>query len=124
MKYYSNDIYPVALVLSFDAESVDKEYYNAGDGPDEHIKVKPTSEAVTMFLTRRTNDYFAMAVGIIFNKKEPSIRLQAHEAFHATRMIAEIGCYIYLDDQSEEAWAYLQGWVMKCIDEFLKEEQP
>mgnify|MGYP007102037019 CR=1 FL=1 len=104
MKYYSNDIYPVALVLSFDAESVDKEYYNACE--------------------RRTNDYFAMAVGIIFNKKEPSIRLQAHEAFHATRMIAEIGCHIYLDDQSEEAWAYLQGWVMKCIDEFLKEEQP
>ena len=121
MRYFENDIYPIGLVLSYDTESVDKEYYNACDGPEEHISVKPTAEATTMFLTRRTDDYYAMAVGIIFNKKEVPARLIAHEAFHATRMMAEIGCKIFLDDQSEEAWAYLIGWVAKCIDQWLKE---
>ena len=121
MMYYDNDIYPVALVLSHDAESVDKEYYNAVNGPEESITVKPTTEATTMFLTRRTDKYYAMAVGIIFNKDEVTPRLVAHEAFHATRMIAEIGCHIPLDDSSDEAWAYLNGWIVKCIDEYLKD---
>lgn len=120
MRYYDNGIYPVALVVSHDVASIDKEYYNAVDGPNEHISVKPTAEATTMFLTRRTDDYYAMAVGIVFNK-EATPRLVAHEAFHATRMMLEIGCHIFLDDSSEEAWAYLHGWVVKCIDEYLKE---
>ena len=100
MKYFDNDIYPVALVLSQDSESVDREYYNAIDGEDCHITVKPTAQATTMFLSRRAG-YHAMAVGIIFNKK-PGMRLAAHEAFHATRMMAEIGCHILLDDSSEK----------------------
>lgn len=122
MKYYENDIYPVALVLSHDAESVNKEYYNAAYGEDDDVVIKPTTEAQTMFLTRRTDKYYAMAAGIIFNKDKVPPRLAGHEAFHATRMMAEIGCHIGLDDQSEEAWAYLHGWVIKCIFDYLREE--
>lgn len=36
MKYYSNDIYPIALVLSYDVESVNKEYNFADGNPIEH----------------------------------------------------------------------------------------
>lgn len=36
MKYYSNDIYPIALVLSYDVESVNKEYNHADGNPIEH----------------------------------------------------------------------------------------
>lgn len=120
MEYYENGIYPIALVLSHDVESIDKHYYNANDSIEDHITVKPTAEATTMFLTRRTKDYYAMAVGIIFNKENVTPRLAAHEAFHATRMIAEIGCHLYLSDYSEEAWAYLNGWVMDCIYDYLQ----
>ena len=105
MKYYDNDIYPISLVLSRDAESVDKEYFNALDGEDCHITVKQTAQATTMPLSRRAT-YFAMAVGIIFNNK-PDARLMAHEAFHATYFMAEMGCKIPLSDSSDEAWAYL-----------------
>ena len=122
MKYYENDIYPIALVLSHDAESVDKEYYNAFDGSDEHITVKPTAEATTMPLSRRA-EYYAMAVGIIFNKEDVTPRLAAHEAFHATYFMAEIGLHMPLSDSSDEAWAYLQGWIMKCIHEYLEERK-
>lgn len=94
MKYYDNDIYPIALVLSRDAKSVDKEYYNAVDGEDCHISVKSTSAATTMPLARRAT-YHAMAVGIVFNKK-PDVRILAHKAFHATRMITEMSCHILL----------------------------
>ena len=121
MKYYDNDIYPVALVLSRDTESVDKEYYNAFDGEECHISVKPTAQATTMPLSRRAT-YFAMAVGIIFNKR-PDVRLIAHEAFHATYFMAGMGCNIPLSDSSDEAWAYLIGWVAKCIDDWSKEQE-
>lgn len=120
MKYYDNDIYPIALVLSRDAKSVDKEYYNAADGEDCHISVKSTSAATTIPLLRRAT-YHAMAVGIVFNKK-PDVRILTHEAFHATRMIAEMGCHIPLDDSSEEAWAYLIGWIAKCIEDYTKDQ--
>ncbi len=119
MKYYSNEIYPVALVLSYDAESVDKEYYNAVDGPEQSITVKPTAEATTMFLSRRAN-YYAMAVGIIFNKK-PTAKLAAHEAFHAAVMMLDVGVHIPLNESTEEAYAYLIGWIADCIDKFVKE---
>ncbi len=114
MKYYDNDIYPVALVLSRDAESVDKEYYNAFDGEDRPITVKETAQATTMPLARRAT-YFAMAVGIVFNK-EPDARLMAHEAFHATYFMAEMGCKIPLSDSSDEDidMRFVDAWVCKC----------
>ena len=120
MRYFENDIYPIALVLSHDTESVDKEYYNATDGEEHHITVKPTAEATTMPLSRRA-EYYAMAVGIIFNKEQVPIRIIAHEAFHALRMMLELGCHIPLDDSSEEAWAYLIGWIETCIEKYLNE---
>ena len=120
MRYYQNDIYPIALVLSHDCESVNEHYYNVMFGPDEPVSVKDTSEAECMFLTRRTDDYYAMAVGIIFNKKEPKRRLQSHEAFHATRFMMEIGLHIPLSDESEEAWAYLNGWLNECVENYVK----
>ena len=119
MKYYANDIYPIALVISYDAESVDKEYYNAAEGEDEKVYIKPTSEAVTMFLTRRTHEYYAMAVGIIFNKK-PTAKLMAHEAFHATVMMLDVGVNIPLNNYTEEAYAYVIGWVNSCIEDYVK----
>ena len=119
MKYYANEIYPVALVLSYDAESVDREYYNAHDGEEQHISVRPTAESTTMFLSRRA-DYYAMAVGIIFNKK-PTAKLATHEAFHAVVMMLDVGVHIPLNESTEEAYAYLIGWIADCIDKFVKE---
>lgn len=119
MKYYTNDIYPIALVLSKDVESVNKEYYDAGKGPEEDIKIG-NSQATTYFLTRRTNKYYAMAVGIVFNI-EPTAKLKAHESFHATRMMLDYGVNMPLTDSSEEAYAYLQGWIAECIEDFFKQ---
>jgi hypothetical protein len=118
MKCYTNDIYPIALVLSKDVESVNKEYYNTTQGPEEDIKIG-NSQATTYFLTRRTKEHCNMAVGIVFNI-EPTTRLKAHEAFHATRMMLDYGVNIPLTDSSEEAYAYLQGWIAECIEDFFK----
>ena len=118
MKYYSNSIYPVALVLSYDAESVDKEYYNAAEGEDKPVILKLTSEAVTMFLSRRA-PYYAMAVGVLFNKK-PTPKLMAHEAFHTAIMMLDVGCHIPFTDSTEEVYAYLIGWIVECMEDFSK----
>lgn len=113
MKCYSNDIYPINLVLSYDAESVN-EHYTHIDGSDVYIK--PTSEAVVTPMTRRTKDYYAMAVGIIFNVPITP-KLAAHEGFHAAWFIMT-QLNIPLTEYSDEAWAYLIGWVAECIDNF------
>lgn len=119
MKYYENNIYPIALVLSKDVESVNKEYYDACTGEDEDIYQRPSVEASCYMLARRTKDYHAMAVGIIFRTDKITSKLKAHEMLHATRFMMEIGVNIPLTDSSEEAWAYLQGWIAECLDDFL-----
>ena len=58
MKYYDNGIYPIALVLSNDIESVRKEYNHADGNPIEH---KLTSQATTYPVTRKNVDYFVKA---------------------------------------------------------------
>lgn len=121
MKYYDNSIYPIALVLSNDAESVNKEYSNAApDEPDE-IKDNQKVLARAMFLKRRTDDYYAMAVGIIFSKK-PTFKVMLHEALHAVRMMLDYGLNIPLGDETEEVYAYLIGWIGECIEDFLKKD--
>lgn len=114
MKYYSNEIYPIGLVLSYDVDSVNKEY-TLYDGSD--VVVKKTAEAETLQLNRRTTDYNAWAVGIVFNTPITS-RLMAHEAFHATYFMLAEGLHIPLTDYSDEAWAYLIGWIADCIEDF------
>lgn len=119
MKYYENEIYPIALVLSYDAESVNKEYFNAAPNEDKEIKDDPNVKARTMFLTRRTNNYYAMAVGIIFNRK-PDFRTIVHESLHAVKMMLDVGLNIPFCDATEEAYAYLIGWIGECVEDYLK----
>lgn len=58
-----------------------------------------------------------MAVGIIFNS-DITPKLAAHEGFHAAYFMLEVGVKIPLSDTSDEAWAYLIGWIAECIDDF------
>ena len=61
-----------------------------------------------------------MAVGIIFNV-DITARLAAHEGFHACDYMMD-RLDIVLSDYSDEAWAYLIGWIADCIDKFKNEE--
>ena len=112
MKYYSNDIYPIALVLSYESDSINKEYTD-WDGND--ITVKPIAQTITLPLTRRAQ-YYAMAVGIFFNSNITP-KLTAHEGFHAAHFMMNY-IDLPLDDASDEAWAYLIGWIAGCIEDF------
>lgn len=121
MKYYDNDIYPIALVLSNDLESVRKEYWWYNEEQNEELpEAAYTTVASTYLMMRKTDDYKAIAVGIVFNVPITT-KLIAHEAFHATRfMMNQLA--MPLDDCSDEAWAYLIGWIAECIDNFNKEQ--
>ena len=112
MKYYSNDIYPIALVLSYDEDSVNNNYTDANGNELKKMNV----DAYSVLLNRKTTEYNAMAVGIVFNK-EITAKLAAHEGFHAAcSIMGRLG--IMLSDYSEEAFAYLIGWIAECIDDF------
>ena len=117
MKYYDNGIYPVALVLSNDIESVRKEYLFYNDEYDEELPDKSSStEASTYLMERRTKDYRAVAVGIVFYR-DITAQSAAHEGFHAAHFMMNY-IDLPLDNSSDEAWAYLIGWIAECIDNF------
>ena len=118
MRCYSNEIYPVKLVVSDDTASVNECYYNAVEGEEANIHVKPSAEGTAMFLTGRSDD--SMAVGIIFSRK-PGVKLMTHEAFHAAVMMLDVGVHIPLNEHTEEAYAFCIGWIAECIDDFVKD---
>ena len=60
-----------------------------------------------------------MAVGVIFNTK-PTHRTIAHESQHVLRFMMELGLDVRLDDCSDEAWAYMAGWIADCMYDFVE----
>lgn len=46
------------------------------------------------------------------------IDICSHEALHATSSILQ-ECGIQLTDETEETYAYMQGWITKCIYETM-----
>lgn len=121
MTYYENDIYPIALVLSNDMESVRKEYWWYNRESCEEIPSTDNTNEATTFLMMRKPDKRAIAVGIVFNVPITA-KLAAHEGFHAAHFTMN-QLAMPLDDCSDEAWAYLIGWIADCIDNFRKEEE-
>lgn len=119
MKYYDNEIYPIALVLSNDIESVREEYWWYNENDNEELPDNAnTTEASTYLMMRKADAYRAIAVGIVFNS-QITAKLAAHEGFHAAHfMMNQLG--MPLDDCSDEAWAYLIGWIAECIEDFNK----
>jgi hypothetical protein len=63
-----------------------------------------------------------MAVGIIFNEK-PTFKTILHESLHAVRMMLDVGLNIPFCDATEEAYAYLIGWIGDCIEDYLKAKE-
>lgn len=122
MKYYDNQIYPIALVLSNDIESVRKEYWWYNEEQNEELPdTSNTAEASTFLMMRKTDEYRALAIGIVFNTSITA-KLAAHEGFHATYFtMSQLS--MPLDDCSDEAYAYLDGWIADCIDDFQKNNE-
>lgn len=120
---YSNKIYPIDLVLSYDVNSVDLKYL---DRDLSTIRLHSNIEAETVPIKLR-NDLANnegrnnMAVAIFFMQKDITNKLAAHEALHVVSfMFDRLG--IPFCDATEEAWAYLLGWVIDCIDDFKNKE--
>lgn len=120
MMNYVNEIYPIDLVL---AMYEDEEIFSEFECPYGDMILNEHEEATTYRLTRKgeiPKPYHQMVVAIIFNTKEITPRLATHEALHATSyMLNQLG--IELTNSSEEAWAYLIGWIASCIDGFKKQ---
>lgn len=112
MKFYDTQIYPVGLVLSRTEEEINK-YYNGADGSP----IIPTNGIATTYrLKRKSGDYYA--VGIVFREK-PTIQTIAHEAFHAAHNTMMFIGEDFVLDGTNEAWAYLIGWIASQIEDFV-----
>lgn len=115
MKFYDTQIYPVGIVISKTEAEINK-YYNSIEGstlqPREAI-------ATTYRLKRKIGNYFA--VGIVFRTK-PTIQTITHEAFHAAHALMEFIEQDFVYDGTNEAWAYLAGWIAMKIEDFVDKE--
>ena len=116
MKEYTNEIYPITLVVSYNAEDINKKYTLVSG---EKVCAKKEAKATTDFLTTKELWGHRMAVGVIFNI-EPTHRTIAHESQHVLRFMMELGLDVRLDDCSDEAWAYMAGWIADCMYDFVE----
>lgn len=116
MKEYTNEIYPIALVLSYTPDDINNKYTLVSG---EAVQFKKGSKATTDFLTTKELWGHKMAVGVIFNTK-PTHRTIAHESQHVLRFMMELGVDVRLDDYSDEAWAYMAGWIADCMYDFVE----
>lgn len=116
MKEYTNEIYPIALVLSYTPDDINNKYTLVSG---EAVQFKKEAKATTDFLTTKELWGHKMAVGVIFNTK-PTHRTIAHESQHVLRFMMELGMDVRLDDCSDEAWAYMAGWIADCMYDFVE----
>lgn len=116
MKEYTNEIYPIALVLSYTPDDINNKYTLVSG---EAVQFKKGAKATTDFLTTKELWGHKMAVGVIFNTK-PTHRTIAHESQHVLRFMMELGVDVRLDDYSDEAWAYMAGWIADCMYDFVE----
>lgn len=77
----------------------------------------------------RENDYDAVVFTEVADSSKLVVAIKqkdwaviAHEAVHLVNSIF-ISCGIELDRHNDEPQAYLMGWVIQQIDEFLKEAE-
>lgn len=112
---YKSGVFPRELVVTFDLETANK-YYETPDGEEMEIgenvictvyraNSRETEKGVLLLIVNKIDEF---DTGII-----------AHESLHVVRsMLEPLPCM--LNDETEEVWCYMVGWVARCmVDAFV-----
>lgn len=123
---FNNGVYPISLYVVTDAdmdEIADKFYQMTLDGELTEFEIKKRRTPIASIADcYHKLDKQSGVMCLIWKKHEMRKDIMAHEASHIASLIFEkLG--IEIDGfygSSNEPFAYLVGWVVRCIDEVLR----
>ena len=118
MKEYSNDIFPRNLCIT---ESIDEanELFDCPFTEDKKFEFHEDAMATTYCANYKGKNSGCLL--LLINTKF-GIRTICHESLHITRtMLEDLPCN--LNDETEEIWCYLIGWVGNCIYDYMNNKQ-
>jgi uncharacterized protein YjaZ len=111
---FNPEIYPVKLWVTITKNGEELQgrfcYLN---GKDMDISLLKNNEATVYVIQQKDGERYKGIIIVFTEKKYMSVKTIAHEATHAARFIWDHLGEVF---PSEEADAYLVGWVAKCCE--------
>lgn len=116
---YSTDLYPVSLFIGVGSVVEDiSETFTYANG-EEFDSFSPFALAVTLDAIKKDTDERCVSIGFR-SRKRATQSVIAHEAYHAMNFICDILGIEESRSGTNEAQAYLMGWIVKCCEHALK----
>ena len=116
MRKYSNNIFPRDLWIARSLREAEEDF-TSPDGEFETIE--HTNAIASVYPVNLIKEDKGGILLIV--RKTADVRTIAHEALHITRLILEdLPCG--LNDETEETWCYVIGWVADCIQDYLGQD--
>ena len=127
---FNNGVYPISLYMVTDPEMgeiADKFYQMTQDGELTEFEMKKRRTPIASIADcYHKFDKQSGVMCLIWKKHQVKKDIMAHEASHiASLMFEKLG--IEIDGfygSSNEPFAYLVGWVVRCMDEVLRSKRP
>lgn len=127
---FNNGVYPISLYVVTDAdmdEIADKFYQMTQDGELTEFEIRKRRTPIASIADcYHKLDKQSGVMCLIWKKREMKKDIMAHEASHIASLIFEkLG--IEIDGfygSSNEPFAYLVGWVVRCIDGVINSKKP
>lgn len=118
-KEYTNGLYPVSLFVGCTNYLDDiQNTFSYTDGSEIEDISRYCLAATISAVKKDTNE---RCVVIVFrDKRNAKSSVIAHEAYHATDFMCSFLGIEYNPTGSNEAQAYLHGWIVKCCNMTLK----
>ena len=116
MKEYSNNVFPRNLCIATHLDDAHRTL-ECPYTEDKKFEFVETAIATTYRANYKDKDSGCL---LLLINKDMDIATICHEALHIVRqMIEELPCP--LNDDTEEVWCYLIGWVANCINDYMKQ---
>ena len=127
---FNNGVYPISLYIVTDPdmnEIADKFYQLTREGVAVEFEMKKRRLPIASIADcYEKSDKQSGVMCLIWKKREMKKDIMAHEASHIASLIFEkLG--IEIDGfygSSNEPFAYLIGWVVRCIDGVINSKKP
>ena len=117
IRIYKNDVFPRKLITAYDLDAANEHFIGADDKPLEKIE---GSVATTYRVNAKRWNFGGLLV-YIKEPKEFDTGTISHESLHVVKeMLEDLPCM--LNDETEEVWCYMVGWVAKCIESYMKDK--
>ena len=127
---FNNGVYPISLYVVTEPEMheiADRFYQLTQEGDVVEFEMKKRRLPIASIADcYEKSDKQSGVMCLIWKKREMKTHIMAHEASHIASLIFEkLG--IEIDGfygSSNEPFAYLVGWVVRCMDEVLRSKRP